>query len=240
MSTKLDILAIGVHPDDVELGCAGTLLKQIEQGYQVGILDLTQGELGTRGSTETRLQEAAAAAKILGIEIRENAGLADGFFQNDMQHQLTVIQYLRKYQPEIVLTNAIDDRHPDHGRAAQLTKDACFLSGLPKIETELNGKPQEAWRPKSVYHYIQARYIEPDFAVDISEYFDKKMESVLAYQSQFYNPDSDEPSTFISSPEFLEMVKARAITFGTIMGAKYAEGYTTHRYPGVNDLFDLK
>jgi bacillithiol biosynthesis deacetylase BshB1 len=236
---KLDILAIGVHPDDVELGCGGTLLKHIAAGYKVGILDLTRGELGTRGSGELRDEEAAAAAKVLGVKVRENLAYADGFFQNDKEHQLGLIRILRKYQPEIVFTNAWHDRHPDHGRAAKLTYDACFLSGLPKIETELDGQQQLKWRPKVVYNYIQALYTKPDLVVDISEHMDQKMESVKAYASQFYDPTSKEENTFISSPEFLNFVKGRAEEFGKQINVRYGEGFTVNRLVGVNNLFDL-
>lgn len=237
---KLNILAIGVHPDDVELGCGGTILSHIQQGHKVGIVDLTQGELGSRGSGPLRLKEAAAAGEILGVSVRENLGLADGFFENNKESQLKVIAAIRKYQPDIILCNAPNDRHPDHGRASKLVADAAFLSGLLRIETfDEDGNPQKHWRPKVVYHYIQALFIKPDLVVDITGYMDKKMESVLAYGSQFYNPDSSEPSTFISSPEFLDMVKARCIEFGTIIGAKYGEGFIANRYIGVNDLNDL-
>jgi N-acetylglucosamine malate deacetylase 1 len=236
---KLDILAIGVHPDDVELCCAGTLMKQMEKGHKVGILDLTRGELGTRGNAAIRLQEAEAAAKILGVHARENAGFEDGFFQNDKKHQLELIKFIRKYQPTVVLSNAKYDRHPDHGRAAQLTYDACFLAGLPKIETTLNGVKQEAFRPKALYHYIQALHAEPDFVVDITKYFERKLEAVLAYKSQFHNPESKEQGTFISSPEFLEFVKARATHFGMTINAKYAEAFTVNRIPGVEDIIAL-
>lgn len=236
---KLDILAVGVHPDDVELGCGGALIKHIKQGKKVGILDLTRGELGTRGSAEIRMQELTAAGEILGVSIRDNADFADGFFCNDKEHQLKVIQFIRKYQPEIVLANAISDRHPDHGRAAALVKEAAFLSGLRKIETTLNDEAQQAWRPKHVYHYVQAYRHEPDFVVDITDEMDQKMESVLAYRSQFHDPESSEPETFIASEGFMDMVKARAVEFGTIAGFKYAEAFTAARYPGVKSLFDL-
>ena len=236
---KLDILAIGAHPDDIELSCAGTLLAQMAKGYKVGILDLTQGELGTRGSAELRLQEAADAAKILGIDIRENAGFADGFFQNDKDHQLELIKYIRKYQPDVILTNAIYDRHPDHARASQLTSDAVFLSGLSKIETRLNGQIQPAFRPRVVYNYIQSLDITPSFAVDITPYFDKKLEAVKAYKTQFYNPDSGEPSTFISSQDFMEFTRGRASHFGVPIGVRYAEGYTTKRLIGVKNINDI-
>lgn len=236
---KLDILAIGVHPDDVELGCSGTLMKHIDLGYKVGILDLTKGELGTRGDDKTRLKEATAAAKIMGIEVRENLGFADGFFANDKQHQLELIKILRKYQPNIVITNAKYDRHPDHGRSAELTKDAVFLSGLAKIETKQGGTKQKAYRPKAVYNYIQALHAEPQLVVDISEYYDRKLQAVLAYKTQFFDPKSKENNTFISSPEFLEFVKARALHFGVPIGVKYAEAFTVNRTPGVNDLVEL-
>lgn len=237
---KLNILAIGVHPDDVELGCGGTILSHIQQGHKVGIVDLTQGELGSRGSGPLRLKEADSAGAILGVSVRENLGLADGFFENNKDSQLKVIAAIRKYQPDIILCNAPNDRHPDHGRASKLVADAAFLSGLLRIETfDENGNPQKHWRPKVVYHYIQALFIKPDLVVDITGFMDKKMESVLAYGSQFYNPDSGEPSTFISSPEFLDMVKARCIEFGTIIGSQYGEGFIANRYIGVTDLNHL-
>jgi N-acetylglucosamine malate deacetylase 1 len=236
---KLDILAFGVHPDDVELSCGGTLLKQASLGYKTGVIDLTLGELGTRGTPELRLQESENAAEILGLAIRDNLGMKDGFFTNDENHQMQVISQIRKYRPDIVLCNAINDRHPDHGRAAQLVADACFLSGLRKIETDLEGDNQLPWRPKVVYHYIQAYYIEPDFVVDISDFQQQKMQAVFAYKSQFFNPDSSEPDTFISSPEFLDFLKARNVDFGTIAGVKYAEGFTAHRPPAVHDLTQL-
>ena len=236
---KLDILAIGAHPDDVELGCGGTLLSHMAKGRKVGILDLTRGELGTRGSAELRDQEAAAAAQILGIGIRENLAFEDGFFQNDSDHQLAIVSIIRKYQPEIILANAINDRHPDHGRAAKLISDACFLSGLPKIETMLDGQPQAKWRPQAVYHYIQAYYAEPDFVVDISDYFEQKMKAVNAYGSQFHNPESKEEQTFISTPQFMNLVVARTAEFGATCGFQHAEGFTIERRIGVRDLFDL-
>lgn len=236
---KLDILAIGVHPDDVELGCSGTLMKQIDKGCKVGILDLTKGELGTRGSANIRLKEVEAARKIMKVQVRENLGFEDGFFKNDKEHQLELIKVIRKYQPSVVITNAKYDRHPDHGRTAQLTYDACFLAGLPKIRTKLKGVEQAAFRPKALYNYIQAIHIEPDFVVDITSYFDRKLQSILAYKSQFYDPDSTEPGTFISSPEFLEFVKARSIHFGMPVGAKYAEAFTVNRIPGVEDIMQL-
>ena len=237
---KLDILAFGAHPDDVELGCSGTIAKEVSLGKKVGIIDLTRGELGTRGSVEIRNSESAKASEILGVSVRENLNMRDGFFINDEAHQLKIIQMLRKYRPEIVLCNAIADRHIDHGKGSKLVSDACFLSGLIKIETELNGKKQQAWRPKVVYHYIQWQNIEPDFVVDISEFLDKKMESVLAYGSQFYDPNSKEPVTPITSKTFLDSVKYRAEDLGRLVGVAYAEGFTTERYLAVNSLGDLK
>ena len=223
---KLDILAFGAHPDDVELGCAGTILKEVSLGKKVGVVDLTRGELGTRGTAETRDEEAKAAAKILGVLVRENLGLRDGFFVNDEKHQLEVIKMIRKYKPEIVLCNAVDDRHIDHGKGSKLVSDACFLSGLVKIETSIDGEQQEAWRPKVVYHYIQWKNIEPDFVVDISGFEEKKIESILAYKTQFYDPNSNEPATPITSKNFLESVKYRAQDLGRLVGKDFAEGFT--------------
>lgn len=236
---KLDILAMGAHPDDVELGCSGTLAKEIAKGKKVGILDLTRGELGTRGSAEIRDKEAAAAAQILGVDIRENLGFKDAFFINDKSHQLEIIKIIRKYQPEVVLTNAIDDRHIDHGKASKLTSTACFLSGLRKITTATNGKNQEAWRPKQVLHYIQWKDLKPDLVVDISGYIDKKIEVVQAYQSQFYDPESKEPSTPISDNNFLKSVEYRASNLGRLIFKDHAEGFTTEGHPAINSIFDL-
>ncbi|MBE9576750.1 bacillithiol biosynthesis deacetylase BshB1 [Flavobacterium proteolyticum] len=237
---KLDILAFGAHPDDVELGCSGTIAKEVSLGKKVGIIDLTRGELGTRGSVEIRNAESAKASEILGVVVRENLDMRDGFFVNDEAHQMKVIEMIRKYQPEIVLCNAITDRHIDHGKGSKLVSDACFLSGLRQIKTELNGEAQEAWRPKVVYHYIQWQNIEPDFVVDISEFMDKKMDSVLAYGSQFYDPNSKEPVSPITSKNFLDSVKYRAQDLGRLVGVEYAEGFTTERYLAVNSLGDLK
>lgn len=237
---KLDILAFGAHPDDVELGCSGTIAKEVALGKKVGIIDLTRGELGTRGSVEIRNSESAKAAEILGVSIRENLDMLDGFFINDEAHQLKVIQMIRKYQPEIVLCNAITDRHIDHGKGSKLVSDACFLSGLVKIETESNGEKQQAWRPKVVYHYIQWQNIEPDFVVDISDFIEAKMKSVQAYASQFYDPNSKEPITPIASKNFLDSIKYRAQDLGRLVGVEYAEGFTTERYVAVNSLADLK
>jgi len=236
---KLQILAIGVHPDDVELGCAGTLLAALAEGKKVGILDLTKGELGTRGTVETRKVEAKEAAAILGIEIRENLGMADGFFQNDEAHQRLLIRAIRKYQPDIILANAPEDRHPDHGRSAKLISDAAFLSGLRKIETQLDGVTQEAWRPAYVFNYIQDRFIQPSFVIDISEHMDKKIASVMAYTTQFYNPDLQEPQTYISSPQFIDSVKARAMMLGKRIGVEYAEGYISEKMIGIKSLDNI-
>ncbi|MGZ4035935.1 MAG: bacillithiol biosynthesis deacetylase BshB1 [Bacteroidia bacterium] len=237
---KLDILAIGVHPDDVELSCSGTLLKHIAAGKKCGILDLTCGELGTRGSGELRLIEAANAAKILGVSVRDNLKMADGRFKNDDNHQIEIIKKIREYQPEIILCNAVSDRHPDHGRAAQLVSESCFYSGLIKITTSLNGKEQAAWRPKAVYHYIQDRQLKPDFVVDITTFIDKKMEAIHAFKSQFYDPDSKEPESPISVANFFDVVKGKMSVFGRDAGYDYAEGFTVERSIGVNNLFDLK
>jgi len=236
---KLDIVAFGAHPDDVELGCGGTIAKEVALGKKVGIIDLTRGELGTRGSAEIRDAEANAAAKVLGVAVRENLNMRDGFFTNDEQHQLQVIQMLRKYQPEIVLCNAVDDRHIDHGKGSKLVSDACFLSGLIKIETVLDGEIQKPWRPKLVYHFIQWKNLEPDFVVDITGYENKKVEAILAYGSQFYNPGSDEPVTPIATKNFLESVNYRAQDLGRLIGKEYAEGFTVERYLAVNSLADL-
>ena len=237
---KLDILVLAAHPDDAELGCGGTILHHVSLGHKVGVVDFTQGELGTRGTVQTREQEAAASAKILGLSVRENLKLADGFFKNDEAHQRKVIQAIRKYQPEIVLANAVYDRHSDHGRAAELASDACFLSGLAKIETfDEQGNPQKQWRPKVVYHYIQSLFIEPDFVMDVSAHWPKKIEAIKAFKTQFYDPSSNEPQTYISSPDFLRMIESRGVEFGHAIGVKYAEGFTVKRYPGVKNLLDL-
>lgn len=236
---KLDILAFGAHPDDVELGCSGTILKEVSLGKKVGIIDLTHGELGTRGSAEIRDSEAVDAAKILGVSVRENMNMRDGFFVNDEKHQLEVIKMIRKYQPEIVICNAIDDRHIDHGKGSKLVSDACFLSGLLRIKTELDGESQIAWRPKIVYHYIQWKNIVPDFVVDITGFTDKKIESILAYKSQFYDKNSKEPESPISSKNFLESLNYRSRDLGRLVGLEHAEGFTVERYLAVNSLSDL-
>jgi N-acetylglucosamine malate deacetylase 1 len=237
---KLDILAFGAHPDDVELGCGATIAKEIALGKTVGIIDLTRGELGTRGTGETRDIEAANAAKILKVAIRENLGFRDGFFKNNEKNQLEIIKLLRKYKPEIVLCNAVRDRHIDHGKGSKLVSDACFLSGLIKVETSNNNSLQEPWRPKLVYHYIQWANIEPDFVVDVSGFMDAKMESIMAYKTQFYDPNTKEPETPITSKNFIESIKYRAQDLGRLIGAEYGEGFTVERYLAVNSLGDLK
>jgi len=236
---KLDILAFGAHPDDVELGCSGTIAKEISLGKKVGIIDLTRGELGTRGSAEIRDSEASLAAEILSVSIRENLNMRDGFFVNDEAHQMKIIKMVRKYRPDIVLCNAIDDRHIDHGKGSKLVSDACFLSGLRRIETEFEGEQQEAWRPKVVYHYLQWKNIEPDFVVDISDFIDKKKESILAYASQFYSENSKEPITPIATKNFLDSIHYRTQDFGRLVGVEYAEGFTVERYVAVKSLGDL-
>lgn len=236
---KLDILAIGVHPDDVELGCSGTILNEINNSKKVGILDLTQGELGTRGSIETRYAEAAAAAKILGVSVRGNLKMRDGFFTNDETHQLQLIQAVRTYKPEIVLANALVDRHPDHGRAGHLIADACFLSGLTKVETKnMHGMPQERWRPKYVLHYLQDWYHEPQFIFDISDVFEQRMKAIKAYSTQFYSSanQAEGEQTYISSPDFLDSVIARARMLGKKIGVKYGEGFTCEKQIGLKNL----
>ncbi|HYD22486.1 MAG TPA: bacillithiol biosynthesis deacetylase BshB1 [Flavipsychrobacter sp.] len=233
------MLAIAVHPDDIELSAAGTLAKHARMGQKVGILDLTAGELGTRGSGEIRLQEAQDAADIMGIAVRENAGMADGFLRNDEEHQRRLITYIRKYRPDIVITNALADRHPDHGRAGRLVADACFLAGLRKVESEMDGLPQEAWRPKRIFHMIQDRFAEPAIIVDITETFETKIESMKAYKSQFHDPNSNEPITYIATQDFFEAIKARALLLGKRIGTKYGEGFICENVPGVSDLDKL-
>lgn len=238
---KVDILALGAHPDDVELGCGGTISKAIDTGKTVVIIDLTRGELGTRGSAAIRAIEAANAAEILGIKIRENLNLPDGFIFNSKENQLKVIEKIRQYQPEIVLCNAIADRHIDHGKSNRLVREACFLSGLQKIITKGSmGKNQNSWRPKAIYSYIQWNSIPPDFVVDISGYIDLKMKAVAAYESQFYNSDSQEPETPISSQNFMDSIRYRAADLGRLSNTDFAEGFTSERLISVNDIFDLK
>lgn len=236
---KLDILVFAVHPDDAELGCAGVILKEISLGKKVGIIDLTRGELGTRGTAETRASEAAEAAKILGIHVRDNLSMRDGFFRNDETHQLQIIEMIRKYQPDIIITNALHDRHPDHGRAGDLVNDAVFLSGLLKIETTNAGGKQQAWRPRLLLQFIQDYYIKPDIVIDVTEFWDQKMESVLAYKTQFHNPDLAGEKTYISSPEFLKMVESRAREYGKYINATFAEGFTCKKLLGVDNLSHL-
>lgn len=237
---KIDILAIGVHPDDIELSCSGTLLKHIQQGYSVGLLDLTQGELGTRGTPKLRLEEAETARMMMGAHFRLNLGMADGFFEVSKENKLSIVQVLRTYQPTVVLANALRDRHIDHGRAAQLIHDACFLSGLQKIETlDDEGKPQERWRPKAVYHYIQDYHLPPDFVVDISDVIEQKIALIQAFHSQFYNPDSRELETPLTGSDFFEFIKARAKEYGRPAGFSYAEGFQVQRTVGVRSLLDL-
>ena len=226
---KCDFLAIGAHPDDVELGCGGTIIKLIAEGKTVSVIDLTEGELGTRGTAETRAEEAANAAKILGISSRENLKLKDGFLNNSEYYQLKIVEKIRKYRPEIVLANAIDDRHPDHAKAAKLVSDSCFLSGLKKIETFDNGHSQEVWRPQHIFHYIQWKNVVPEFVIDISGFMEQKIEACLAYKTQFYNPESKEPVTPIATKDFLESLTYRAQDLGRLSGVEYAEGFTTEK-----------
>jgi N-acetylglucosamine malate deacetylase 1 len=234
---KLDLLAFGVHPDDVELGCSGLLLVEKRNGKKTGIIDLTQGELGTRGSIETRKEEAAIGAKILDVDVRENLKMADGFFENNEIHQRKIIEVLRKYQPEVIICNAPEDRHPDHGRSASLVSDAAFLSGLAKIETKENGIFQKPWRPKYVLQYIQDRYLTPDFIVDISSEINKKIDSIKAYKTQFYDPTStDTNQTYISTPAFLDAVISRAAMFGKMIGVEYGEGFISKKMIGIKNL----
>lgn len=236
---KLHILAIAAHPDDIELSCAGTLIKHTRMGQAVGIVDLTQGELGTRGTAEIRLEEAQIAAKAMGVLVRENASMADGFFRNDQEHQLKLVQYIRKYKPEIVVANAIADRHPDHGKGGRLIADACFLAGLRKVSTQMDGKEQEAWRPKRVFHMIQDRPMEPTFIVDTSDCFEQKMVAIKCYKSQFHDPKSAEPVTYIATEGFLNNIIYRDATWGKRIGVQYGEGFVCENIPGITDLDHL-
>jgi bacillithiol biosynthesis deacetylase BshB1 len=237
---KLDLVVMAAHPDDAEMSCGGTIASAIAQGKKVGIIDFTRGELGTRGTPEIRATESAAATKILHLSARENLGFRDGFFKNDEKHQMKLIAAIRRYQPEIVLANAIEDRHPDHSKGAALAVDACFYSGLRMIQTfDFDGKPQNAWRPKALYHYIQDRFIKPDLVVDISIFWDIKEASIRAYKSQFHDPNSTEPESYLTSPEFLEFLKARSQEMGHMIGSKYGEGYTKTKTIGIKDLFNL-
>lgn len=239
---KLDILVITVHPDDAELGCSGTILKHVGLGKKVGIVDLTRGELGTRGTVESREKEAADSSQILGLSARENLGLRDGFFKNEEYEQLELIKAIRKYQPEIIIGNALYDRHPDHGRAGDLINDACFLAGLRRIETKVEGVCQDVHRPRLLLQLIQDYYIKPDIVVDVSDYWNQKIASIRAFRSQFFHEayNSDEPQTYISNPDFLQIIEARAREYGKYIGAKYAEGFTCRRLLGVDSLFDLR
>lgn len=237
---KLDLLIFAAHPDDAELGCSGTILRYIAAGKKVGIVDLTRGELGTRGTAETRDAETTESNRILGLHVRENLEMRDGFFRNDEEHQLKIIQMIRKYTPEIVFSNALHDRHPDHGKAGDLVNDALFLAGLPKIRTEIDGVQQDAFRPRLLFQYLQDRYIEPDIIVDVTEFWDKKMECIRAFKTQFFNPDSDEKETYISTPTFLKVVEARSRDLGKAIGAEHAEGFTSRKLLGIDNLFDLR
>ena len=234
MDIKLDILVFAAHPDDAELSCSGTIISHVKKGLKVGIVDLTLGELGTRGTIDTRKSEAANASKILGLSVRENLEIPDGFIDNSKAYLIKIISAIRKYKPEIIICNAITDRHPDHGSAAELVVRAIFLSGLVKIETG-----QEVWRPKNTYHYIQDRYINPDFIVDVSAYWPEKMQCIRAFETQFYNPNSKEPMTYISNPDFMLAIEARGLEFGHAIGVKYGEGFTIERKIGVSNLTDL-
>jgi len=240
---KLNILAFAAHPDDTELSCAGTLACHIKKGYKVGVIDLTLGELGTRGNAKLRLEEATASANYLGLTVRDNLSLPDGFFEDNKDNEIRVVEEIRKYKPDIVLANAVDDRHPDHGRAATLVKNAWFLAGLSKIKTIDNydgqNTDQEPWRPEVLYHYIQSWYIQPDFVVDITDSWEKKIGAIKKFKSQFFDPASNEPDTYISSKNFLNTIEARAIDFGLSIGVQYAEGFTANKNIGVKNLFDL-
>ncbi len=233
---KVDILAFGVHPDDLELGCGGTLIAALAEGKKVAVVDLTRGELGTRGSAEIRTQEALNAAKVLGVDMRENLDMRDGFFQHDEENIRKIIVSIRKYQPTVVLCSAPEDRHPDHGRSSKLIADAAFLSGLRRIETEYEGKVQDSWRPANVFHYIQDRYLKPDFVYDISPYFEQKLKAVLCYTTQFNTTDNSEPATYISNPDFIDVIKARALMFGKRIGVTFAEGYITQKMIGITSF----
>lgn len=239
MITKIDILAIGAHPDDIELGCGGTILNEIHKGKKVGLIDLTAGELGTRGSVEKRKQESYKASKILGVDFRLNLGMKDGFIKNDEKSQIQIIRFIRKYQPDVIICNAPDDRHVDHAEASKLVVSSSFLSGLVKINTNLDNNNQKPWRPNNVYHYIQWKNLEPTFVLDISQHIEKKMEAVLSYDSQFYNPKSEEPDTLISSEKFLDSITARSADFGRLIGVEHAEGFISNKLVGVKSLNDL-
>lgn len=237
---EVDILAIGAHPDDVELSASGTLLRHKAMGFKTAIVDLTQGELGSRGTKETRYAEAKAASKILGLDARVNLKMSDGFFTHSEENLRLIIEQIRFFRPKIVLLNAVSDRHPDHGKGSKLASEACFLAGLRRVETTLNGEKQEAHRPQAVYHYIQDYYIKPDFAIDVTDFVEQKFASILAYKTQFWDPNSNEPQTPISGKEFIEFLRGRMAGFGRSIGTRYAEGFTVERLPGINNLFDLR
>lgn len=237
---KLDILAFGAHPDDVELSCSGTLAKQNSLGYTCGVVDLTKGELGTRGTAELRLQEAQEAGRIMGLKVRHNLGFRDGFFRNDEAHQLKVVEQIRRFKPEIVIANAPTDRHPDHGRASFLLKEAAFLAGLKNVKTEWEGEEQEAWRPQMVLYYIQFQSLKADFIVDIGDFIETKVQSIQAYRSQFYDPNSKEPKTVISSKNFMDSVTYRSQDMGRLIGVEYGEGFIAAQDIGLDDLMQLK
>ncbi|HAA10835.1 MAG TPA: bacillithiol biosynthesis deacetylase BshB1 [Cytophagales bacterium] len=238
--TKVDMLVLAAHPDDAELGCSGTIAAAVAEGKSVAIVDFTKGEMGTRGTPEIRMQESAASAEVLGLAARENLGFKDVFFKNDEEHQRAVVRMIRKYRPEVMLANAIRDRHPDHGKGGAVAKDAVFMSGLRMLETmDDAGNPQEPWRPKALYHYIQDLYIEPDFVVDVTAHWDTKVASIRAFKSQFFDPNSKEPASYISSPEFMDFLEARSKAMGHKIGVKHGEGFVAHRMVGVTSLFDL-
>lgn len=236
---KLDILVIAAHPDDAELSAGGTIISNVAKGRKVGIVDLTRGEMGTRGTPEIRLKEAASAGELMGVSVRDNLEFEDAFFVNDREHQLAIAKKIRAYRPNIVIANAASDRHPDHGKGSALISQACFISGLKRVETELDGIAQEAWRPKNVYHMIQSNFITPDFVVDVSEHWEQKMDAVRAYKSQFFDPNSKEPETFISTPAFMNLIESRGVEMGQPVGFKYAEGFTIEKRMGIKDLFEL-
>jgi bacillithiol biosynthesis deacetylase BshB1 len=236
---KLDILVFTAHPDDAELSCSGTIITHVNQGKKVGIVDLTRGELGTRGTPELRAREAEAATKVMGLAVRENLGFRDGFFVDDEEHRLQVVKMIRKYRPEVILANAVHDRHPDHGRASKLVSESCFIAGLKMVQTAHEGQSQATWRPKAVYHYIQSIFIEPDFIVDVSEAWERKMESIRCFRSQFFDPASNEPNTYISSPEFMKMLESRGKELGHAIGVAFGEGFTRERHVGISSIFDL-
>lgn len=237
---RIDILAFGAHPDDVELSASGTLLRHKAEGYSIGIVDLTEGELGSRGTVALRYEEAARSAEILGLTTRVNLQMPDGFFTHSEANLRLVVEQIRRFRPRIVLANAFSDRHPDHGKGGKLVSEACFLAGLRRVETSWEGKPQEAYRPETVYHYIQDRMIEPDFVVDVSDFVDQKIASIKAFKTQFWDPQSSEPKTPISGEEFFEFITGRMAGFGRTIGVRYAEGFNVERTVGVNNLFDLR